>query len=144
MGNVLEGMQSSGDIRQEDLKWLATTNDSLFNDGFLAEVFESLDKPVDNTNKNNNNAGNNTLKSNNDDENGTIYETSLKAQHLRDIFSNISYAELDKTSVECMPSLCGQESLETNYNSITLERRARVLERVHLVSISILYLLFCI
>lgn len=125
MGNVLEGVQASGDVRQEDLKWLATTNDCLFNEGFLAEVFDSLAKPIESKKTS-------TFV---EDEKGSIYETSVKAQHLRDIFSNISYGELDRTLVDSIPSLGKMDSSVSNYNAMSLERRGRVVERVHLVSL---------
>lgn len=43
MGNVLtmDTAKSSSDY-QDDLKWLSVQNDAIFNDSYLAEVFESL------------------------------------------------------------------------------------------------------
>jgi hypothetical protein len=43
MGNVLalESTKSSSDY-QDDLKWLSVQNDAIFNDAYIAEVFENL------------------------------------------------------------------------------------------------------
>ena len=42
MGNVLEHPKSAGDTLLDDLKWLDVKNSSLFNDSYVAEVFDSL------------------------------------------------------------------------------------------------------
>jgi hypothetical protein len=42
MGNVLDHPKSSSDTLTEDLKWLAVQNSSLFNDSYVAEVYDTL------------------------------------------------------------------------------------------------------
>lgn len=42
MGNVLDHPKATGDTLSDDLKWLSTQNSSLFNDTYVAGVYDTL------------------------------------------------------------------------------------------------------
>ena len=42
MGNVLDAPKTSNDSYSDDLKWLSVQNDAIFNDSYIAEIYDSL------------------------------------------------------------------------------------------------------
>ena len=128
MGNVLESAAGDGDIQAEDLKWLITNNDSLFNNAYLTEVNESLSK----FSTTGTGSTNGSITTKNDDVDISLkYPVNPKALHLLEIFSKSCG---DLLTVESIPELQVGDAICKNSFHNVLESRSRVLKRIHLVS----------
>eukprot|EP01041_Mallomonas_annulata_P000210 gene210-379_t len=116
MGNVLE-TPKSGDVHHDDSSWLGTHHSAIFNEAYVASVYEDLPKFED------------TEVDKNDTEvtNSAITEV-VKIVRLMEIFSKSS------GGVSCAEDfqILNNEELEKSPFSIINRMRARLLQRIHL------------
>jgi len=120
MGNVLDGPKSSGDIHTEDLKWLSVQNDAIFNDAYVAEVFENL--PI----------FEGTQLPEEVDEKTASQNFTPKMMRIKRLVQLFSAQKDGVTSVENFENLSSLDELEKSAFAKSNKMRARLLQRIHL------------